>query len=96
LLEDRDPFNPETIANDAVNPAVGNILEVYAHQTLFPVQIFFVTGRFEKYRAETETWLKKHEFSHFQLFMRKDDDFRKNVVYKKKIYHRHVETEYDV
>lgn len=96
LLGDRDPFNPETIANDTVNRAVGNILEVYAHQTLFPVQIFFVTGRFEKYREETEAWLTKHGIENFKLFMRKDNDFRKDTVYKKEIYQKNIHSDYDV
>lgn len=96
LLGDRDPFNPKTISNDKVNPAVGNILEVYAHQTLFPLQIFFVTGRFEKYREETETWLHKHGISDFQLFMRGVNDFRKDIVYKKEIYQNSIQKDYEV
>jgi len=96
LLGDRDPFNPTTIANDELNNAIANILEVYAHQTLFKVQIFFLTGRFEKYREQTDEWLQKHGIDNYKLFMRKDGDFRKDIVYKKEIYQKQIQNKFEV
>lgn len=96
LIGDRDPFNPDTVEEDVLNNPVANILEVYSHQELFEIQIVFVTGRFEKLRQQTENWLRKHNFENYILFMRKDDDFRKDVVYKKEIYLNHIKDKYDV
>lgn len=96
LLGGRDPFNPKTIADDQVNAAIANILEVYSHQTLFELQIIFITGRFEKYRQETDVWLHKHGISNYQLFMRKDADFRKDIVYKKEIYEKQISGKFEV
>lgn len=96
LIGDRDPFNPKTLDADELNNPVANILEVYAHQKLFKIQIIFVTGRFEKYRKQTEGWLKKHDITSYLLFMRKDEDFRKDIVYKKEIYQTHIQKDYEV
>jgi hypothetical protein len=96
LLNGRDPFNPKTVEHDRLNDPIANIIEVYSRQTFFEIEIFFVTGRFEKLRAQTETWLKKHHIEDYQLFMRPDGDFRKDVVYKRQFYERHIAGKYDV
>ncbi|MDQ5951778.1 MAG: hypothetical protein QG639_1059 [Patescibacteria group bacterium] len=96
LMGDRDPFNPKTIENDLLNNPVANILEVYTHQALFEIQIIFITGRFEKYRQQTDLWLKKHHINNYQLFMRKNGDSRKDIIYKKEIYTNHIKDTYDV
>ena len=83
LIGERDPFNPKSIADDQLNYPIANILEVYAHQTLYDIQLFFITGRFEKLRTQTERWLARHNIENYQLFMREDNDFRKDIVYKK-------------
>jgi hypothetical protein len=96
LLSGRDPFNPKTIANDEPNSAIVNILKVYTHQTLFEVKIFFITGRFEKYRKQTDAWLRKHAIPDYILFMRRNADFRKDTVYKKELYQKHIKNKFDV
>ena len=96
LIGDRDPFEPETMEHDVLNPAVANILEVYRDQTLFELQIIFVTGRFEKYRQQTDRWLEKHGITNYVLYMRKDKDFRKDIVYKKEIYRTHIKDKFSV
>lgn len=96
LLDGRDPFNPKTVEHDRLNDPIANILEVYSSQDRFEIQIIFVTGRFEKLRRQTEKWLAAHGITDYMLFMRADDDFRKDVVYKKEIYQDHIEGTYDV
>jgi hypothetical protein len=96
LIGDRDPFNPKTIETDLLNNPVANILEVYTHQTLFEIQIIFITGRFERYRQQTDTWLHKHHIDDYVLFMRPDNDSRKDIIYKKEVYQHHIEPKYDV
>lgn len=96
LIGERDPFNPKSIADDQLNYPIANILEVYAHQTLYDIQLFFITGRFEKLRTQTERWLARHNIENYQLFMREDNDFRKDIVYKKEIYQHHIQDKYDV
>lgn len=96
LIGDRDPFNPETVENDILNNAVANILHVYAAQREVPVEIILLTGRFERYRGQTETWLLKHGIENHHLYMRPDNDRRPDILFKKDIYHRHIAGRYEV
>ena len=85
LLGGRNPFNPKSVESDLLNNPVANILHVYASQSQLPVEIIFVTGRFEKLKAQTETWLQKHNINKYQLYMRKNNDYRKDIILKKEI-----------
>lgn len=48
--------------------------------------INFITGRPERYREMTLTWLKQHFKFNFSLFMRKDNDRRSKLISKKEIF----------
>lgn len=96
LLGGRDPFSPETVENDLLNNPVANILHVYASQKLMEVQIILVSGRYEKYRVQTEKWLKKHKIQNYFLYMRGNNDRRKDFVLKREIYENHVKGKFDV
>tara|TARA_B100000035_G_scaffold116247_1_gene98525 strand:+ start:894 stop:1322 length:429 start_codon:yes stop_codon:yes gene_type:complete len=47
--------------------------------------IIFLTGRPERYREETESWLKKYFNFKFRLLMRKDNDLRNKVIAKEEL-----------
>jgi hypothetical protein len=53
---------------------------------LADVYIAIVTGREEKYRNVSEHWLILNKISYNVLLMRKDNDYRKNVIIKREIY----------
>jgi hypothetical protein len=53
---------------------------------LADVYIAIVTGREEKYRNVSEQWLILNKISYNVLLMRKDNDYRKNVIIKREIY----------
>ena len=52
---------------------------LYTHH----VFVVFATGRNEKYRERTKTWLRKYILSDHELYMRKDGDFRPADLIKK-------------
>lgn len=54
-------------------------------------KIFFVTGRDEDYRSNTETWLKKHLIDYDFLYMRKAKDHREDSDVKEEIYYTMIE-----
>jgi hypothetical protein len=59
--------------------------------------IIFVTGRSEKYRAETIAWLKKHsEALAFELLMRPTNDTRKDYIVKAELYNKHIKGKHEV
>lgn len=51
-------------------------------------QIVIVTARKEKLRATTEHWLKKYGVPYEGLFMRDNDDYRSDVVFKEDLYQK--------
>lgn len=59
--------------------------------------ILFVTGRPDSLAMKTSSWFSKHlGFSSFQLFMRKQGDFRHDHIVKSEIYDEHIRSKYDV
>lgn len=96
LIGERDPFNPQTVEEDLLNNPIANILHTYSSYAESDIQLILITGRFEKYRQQTDNWLKKHQIKEYQLFMRADQDFRKDIVLKKEIYLNQIAPQYDV
>jgi len=59
--------------------------------------VLYVTGRPEKYRETSAEVLRLHRLDlHEALFMRKDNDFRKDAVVKTEIYNEHIKDKYDI
>jgi len=59
-------------------------------------QILFVTSRHEEYFGLTDAFLKINGLLEYDLFMRKDKDFRKDSIIKQEIYEQHIEPYFDV
>jgi hypothetical protein len=59
----------------------------------------FVSGRPEKYRNLTEQWFENKtdiNIGFYDLFMRKDGDFRKDSIIKEEIYRGYIEPKYEI
>jgi hypothetical protein len=54
-------------------------------------EIVFCSGRPERCRADTEAWLKKHDFNHYALWMRQDGDFRRDDIVKQEILDKYID-----
>jgi predicted kinase len=52
------------------------------------------SGRPDSHRKQTEEWLKKHEISYDNLFMRQRDDFRSDTIVKEQILDFEILTRY--
>lgn len=96
LLGERSPYDASRALEDTLNDPIGNILEVYAHQTFIEVKIIFVSGREEKHRPQTEAWLKKHKISYEVLYLRPTGDRRPDNIIKKEIYETNIKPKFDV
>lgn len=59
-------------------------------------EIVFVSGRPDSYYEHTQDWLRKHGLHIWPLFMRKEDDFRKDSIIKTELYNTHIRDQYDV
>jgi acid phosphatase class B len=58
--------------------------EIIQHQ-LKGKKIIFLTGRPERYREQTEKWLKEYFNFPLKVLMRKDNDLRHKVIAKQEI-----------
>ena len=59
--------------------------------------IVFVTGRPATYRERSEQWLKKYlpELT-YELYTRKDSDYRSDYIIKEEIYREHIEPKWNI
>lgn len=85
LFDGRGPYDTAHCEADLVNYPIRRIL------TAPIAPIILVSGREEKYRPETERWLKAHDIYYSRLYMRPTGDFRKDAIVKEEIYHKHIE-----
>lgn len=96
LLGKRSPYDASQALEDTLNNPVASILRVYSQYTTEEVTVILLTGREEKFRPQTEAWLKKHDITYAQLLMRATGDFRKDSIIKKEIFHEKIAPHYNV
>lgn len=74
------------------NGYVGDLIDRY----YAGADILLVTGRHEKWRTKTDVWLNKHDIRYDWMWMRPNDDFRKDVELKWQIYNDRIAARYNV
>ena len=78
----------EAHASFEVNKPIKKIVNAFYNS--LDEQVILVSGRHEKYREYTEEWLIKNNISYDALYMRKDDDNRKDFMVKEEIYNNEI------
>jgi FMN phosphatase YigB (HAD superfamily) len=82
---------------DSIDSVVSYVLSLLAEDG---ITILFTSGRKEKSRGETTRWLDDYApesvVGSWRLFMRKDDDNRKDCIVKEEIYRNEIEPNYRV
>lgn len=97
--KDWDSFY-HNVKNDSIIPQ--NVMTFLMLRNSMPHEnLLFVTGRPERTREDTEMWLARNVFmSQYiptdTLFMREDDDHRKDYEVKEELYHKFIEPNYNV
>jgi predicted kinase len=99
LLDDRSPYNCEEAGGDRVNLAVHGVLAAMCDMYK-PLYVIFVSGRNERCRAATESWLEAIGWvvgdGLNYLFMRDDYDTRKDPIVKLDLFNKHVRGKFNV
>jgi predicted kinase len=93
LHNGRNPYDASRCEEDLVNQPVLDVLEQ------FNDFVIFMSGRSDKYRPETERWLKKYVPNYVLtagLFMRAEGDMRKDSIVKRELFEKHVAGKYRV
>lgn len=98
-LFDRDKRNAydRDFENDECSLPVKFILDSY--QMRFPQRtIFFLSGRNDKFKDNTDEFLSKNfgDTFYYKLIMRKDKDFRKDVIVKEEMYDSWIKDKHTV
>ena len=81
-FKDWDNFFLELVNDQPILSIIDCILEHHSHGQ----DICFITGRPERYRAETIKWLEKYFTFNFSLIMRKNGDERNKIETKKEMF----------
>lgn len=102
LFGDANPYDRDFL-QDKLNPSIENVLGAYmaaCGDGWGDVKIIVVSGRKDKYKAQTEEWLKKNYVHYDALHMRKTapdgQPEPKDVLVKKEIYDTHIKGKYNV
>lgn len=79
--KDWDGFFSELVNDLPIQTIIDKVIQEQVNGK----EIVFLTGRPERYRKETESWLQKHFEFKFQLLMRKDNDKRNKIISKQEV-----------
>lgn len=90
LLNGRNPYDTGRCEEDILNPAVHIILSAYSNE------IIIVSGREDRFKNQTENWLKKHNIKYSQIFMRYSGDRRSDDVIKREIFYSKISGRYHI
>jgi predicted kinase len=97
LKSDRSPFDWKRVGEDTPNTFVVNALKNYFQQGY---RIIVLSGRDGVCYQETKDWLELHtglKFQDdFQLYMRRENDMRKDSIIKKELFMNHIYGKYFV
>ncbi len=94
LLNGRSPYDATTCEKDLVNHEIKVILEVFYR--FMQWQIIYLSGREDKYRAQTERFLRDNHCPPGPLHMRTSGDFRKDCIVKSELFDNNVRGRYRV
>ena len=90
-MSNRSPYDWDKVDRDDVNELVKE--QVDFHKSLGRTVIIF-TGRDEQSRAKTKYWLDFYKINYDYLYMRVDDDKRKDNIVKKEMFNNHIVGKY--
>lgn len=94
LLGKRNPFDASTCEQDELNLVVAQYLRSLRE---LGMEIFYFSGREDKYREQTIAFLGKHELHfHKELVMRKTGDFTKDATIKEAMFEEYIRGKYNV
>lgn len=89
----RGPYEEEKCETDEMDRYVCMVLEALKYAGH---EIIFVSGRKEKVREQTQSWLDNHGWGKQTLLMRKTEDNRNDAIVKNEIFDQNIRGVYNV
>jgi predicted kinase len=90
---DRHPFEWNKVDRDAYIDVVGEQARFHRSEGR---EIIVFSGRDSVCRGLTKEWLDFYNFEYDQLWMRAEEDYRKDTVIKEELYQEHINGKYNV
>jgi len=87
LMQERSPYDTTRYHEDTPNHVIASLVGTLWDSGL---QIVVMSGRDERYRDVTESWLRQHSIPFDALFMRRAEDTRNDAVIKLELFFEHV------
>ncbi len=91
VKKDWDAFYSR-IEEDVLNVWCKEIIERFKTE----YKIIILTGRNEKYRSQTLSWLRINGISYDEIHFRGEKDFRQDDIVKKELYEKFIADKYEV
>jgi hypothetical protein len=93
FISNRSPFEWNKVGNDYPNQVVIDHVNIYKKLGYI---VIIMSGRDEVCMPETKKWLLDHNVNYDYLYMRKNNDFRKDSIVKKELYEQHIKDKFNV
>lgn len=92
-MVNRGPFEWKRVGEDEVVPIVAEVVRMFY---VMGYKIIIMSGRDSVCREETTEWLDRHDIPWNALFMRAENDMRKDNIVKHELFWAHVANFYNV
>lgn len=99
LINDRSPYDYNSVGKDTVNEPIRKILENYS---CLGYTIIYLSGRMEPKETEkdlTLEWLNFNDLTFhddFKIFRRKNGDYRQDAIIKEELFDTHIKNVYHI
>jgi len=90
----RSPFDWKRVGEDEVDQAIVHLVDLCSFND--SASIIVVSGRDSVCRKETEDWLQHYGITYHHLFMRPENDMKKDSLVKEEIYNNHIKEKFNV
>lgn len=92
-MKGRSPYDWGRVGEDEVDDTIKNIVYLYK---INGAKIILVSGRSAVCRTETIEWLERNKIKFDNLYMRGEDDNRKDWLVKQEIYDHYIKDNFNI
>lgn len=92
-MGNRSPFDWNKVDRDSLNEIVAEQVEFHHSKGR---KIIILSGRDGSCKGLTEEWLQFHDVKYDEIYLRPENDYRKDSIIKKEIYENHIKGKYNV
>lgn len=96
----RSPYDPTRYHEDEFDEVIAFIVNSWYYQKQDSgwgaPAVIVLSGRDEKYKPETQTWLRKFDFEYDELYMRPEGDERNDAIVKDELFELYIAGKYNI